>query len=117
MPRTRDDSAAARAAALYAGGCTAPEIAGALGVTERTVRRWLAGQLRRPGPRPRADVRDEKILALRAPDPGPEREARGLPPRKPASFAEIAAATGMSRTGARMRYYALTGRQRPGREK
>jgi len=31
------------------------------------------------------------------------------------SWAQIAERTGMSRTGVRMRYYAITGRERPGR--
>lgn len=116
MPRTRNEALASRAAELYAGGCTAREIAGALGVTEGTVRRWLAGALRRPGRRPRASAEDDAlILELRSVGPDPEREALGLPPRKPMSFAEIGQAVGMSKTGVRMRYYQLTGRQRPDR--
>ena len=53
------------------------------------------------GPRPRADVRDSLILDLR------DREAL--------SFAAIGRRVHMSPTGARMRYYALTGRERPER--
>lgn len=59
--------------------------------------------LQRRGPRKRPDVRDSLILGLKDDD--------GL------SFAEIADRVHMSATGVRMRYYALTGRERPDRPK
>ena len=114
MTRKRDEDRVAKAAALYSSGKTTREIGAELTVDPRTVARWVGGAVRRPGPRPRAGV-DRKILELRTVQPDPEREAQGLPPREHLSFAEIARQVGMSKTGVRMRYYALTGRARPDR--
>ena len=107
MPRTRDSRRVCEARRLYAAGMTARELAAHFGVHERTVRVWLGEQVRRTGPRGRTDIADEKILALRD-----ESAAEG---GRPLSFAEIGRQLGMSKTGVRMRYYALTGRQRPDR--
>jgi len=115
VPRLVDEGRRARARELYAAGATEREIAGALSASTSSVRRWLDGAPKRP-PGPRASSgADQRILELRHPPRDPERAARGLPAARPASFAEIARLTGMSRTGARMRYYALTGRKRPDR--
>jgi len=101
MPRTRDGSRIAEAVRLYQSGMTRDQVAAQLGVQGSTVSRWLAGVIRPRGPRPRAGVRDETILELRD--------------RENLSFAEIGRRVHMSRTGARMRYYKLTGRARPER--
>ena len=95
-----DELMVARASELYEAGHTAREVAALLGVDEKTVRNWLSGGLRRTGPRGRADITDDAVLAFRA---------EGL------SYAAIAARTHMSATGVRMRVYALSGRRRPGR--
>jgi len=100
MPRKRDEAQVAEAQRLDGLGLTSHAIAAQLGIAPRTVQRWLGGAHQR-GPRPRADVRDEKILDLRD--------------RESLSFAEIGRRVHMSTTGARMRYYALTGRPRPER--
>jgi hypothetical protein len=55
------------------------------------------------GARKRGDVRDDLILDLK--------DREGL------SFEEIGRRVHMSKTGALMRYYALTGRERPERAK
>lgn len=81
-------------------GLTSYAIASQVGVHSTTVQRWLGVNAAR-GPRGRIDVTDERIRCLR------DRECL--------SFAEIGRRTGMSKTGARMRYYALTGRPRPDR--
>jgi transcriptional regulator GlxA family with amidase domain len=109
MSRRTDSRRVQEARRLYQAGMTAPELGRHFGVHERTVRGWLGEQLRRSGPRGRTDVADAKILALRD-----EPAATG---GKPLSFAEIALRVGMSATGVRMRYYALTGRTRPERGK
>jgi predicted transcriptional regulator len=111
----RDERRAAEAVRLYAGGLTVREVAAEVGASDRTVRKWLAGQLRRAGAPQRPDVRDERILELRAAPHDPEREARGLPRATPMSYARIGRLVGMSPTGVRMRHYALTGRERPDR--
>jgi transposase len=100
MTRTRDEAQVAEAKRLDSLGLSSPAIAAQLGVSARQVQRWLGGA-HRPGPRRRDDVRDERVLELRDRD--------GL------SFAEIGRRVHMSTTGARMRYYALTGRPRPER--
>lgn len=82
---------------------TEAEVARVMQVSERTVRRWLAGTARSTGPRRRTSVNDTLILDLK--------DREGL------SFAEIGRRAGLSKTGARMRYYALTGRERPERRK
>ena len=82
-------------------GLPTPVIAAQAGKSPRTAQRWLADAPRRPGPPPRADVPDALILGLRDEDR--------------LSWAQIAERTGLSRTGARMRYCALTGRGRPER--
>ena len=99
MSRTKDESRVAEAARLYLSGMTRDQVARELHVEGPTVGRWLAGIIRPRGPRKRADVRDDRILELRDRD--------GL------SFAELGRRVGMSKTGARMRYYAITGRERP----
>jgi hypothetical protein len=102
VTRKTDAGRIAEAARLYhSARLTEAEVARVLRVNERTVRRWLAGTTRRTGPRGRTEVKDRAILDFR--------QREGL------SFAEIARRTGMSTTGARMRYYALTGRERPDR--
>ena len=101
MSRTRDEAQVGEARRLYGLGLTTYAIAAHLRVDPRTVQRWLADVTGPRGPRPRADVRDSLILDLR------NREAL--------SFAAIGRRVHMSPTGARMRYYALTGRERPER--
>ena len=103
MPRRRDSTQVQEAARLYASGKTSREIGAELGRAPRTIERWLGDAARRRGPRPRADVKDQLILDLK--------DREGL------SFAEIGRRVHMSTTGARMRYYALTGRDRPDRVK
>lgn len=92
---------AARAVKLYMGGCTGREVGAALGVDDTTVISWVGEAARRRGPRGRGDVADELILRLRN--------------QECLSYAAIAETVGMSTSGVRMRYYALTGRQRPDR--
>lgn len=101
MPRKRDDSRAAEASRLYRAGLDTRAVAAQLGADPRTVARWLGDDVRRRGPRGRVDVRDAKILDLH--------DREGL------SFEEIGRRVGMSKTGVRMRYYALIGRSRPDR--
>lgn len=78
-------------AALYVAGLSTREVADRLGVEATTVRRWLreVGQpVRRPGPRGRTEVDTAALVAMRA---------AGL------SWAKLATASGMSRTGVRRR--------------
>lgn len=104
MSRKPDPARIAEAARLYhSAGLTESEVARALLVNEKTVRRWLAGTTRRTGPRSRPDVDDDLILRLR--------QQEGL------SYDEIGRRVHMSTTGVRMRYYALTGRPRADRIK
>jgi hypothetical protein len=104
MTRTRDEGRVAVAKRLYGLGLTTYAIAAQVGGDPRTVQRWVADVIQPRGPRKRPDVQDALILELRS----------GWPV---VSFAAIAAEVGMSPTGARMRYYALTGRERPERAK
>ena len=91
----------AEARRRYRGGESTWDLAAAMHVDQRTVRRWLADEVRRrPGRPARPDVRDAKILGLRK---------EGL------SYAEIGRRIGMSPTGVRMRHYALISRARPDR--
>lgn len=108
MTRKRDEYRAARAVALYSSGQTTREIAAALEADPRTIARWVGEDVRRRGPRGRTDVRDQRILDLR------DRSAT-TEGGQPVSFAEIGRVVGMSTTGVRLRYWALTGRPRPGR--
>jgi AsnC-type helix-turn-helix domain len=108
MPRTRDEAQVAEAKRLYHRGLDTRAIAAQMGKDPRTVARWLGDEVRRPGPRGRLDVTDQRILDLR--DRSATTEGAG-----PMSFEEIARMVGMSKTGVRMRYYQLTGRQRPDR--
>ena len=103
MTRTRDKAQVAEAKRLYDLGLTTSSIAAQVDADPRTVQRWLANVIAKRGPRKRADVRDELILDLK--------DREGL------SFEEIGRRVHMSKTGARMRYYALTGRERPERRK
>jgi transposase-like protein len=110
MTRKRDEGAAAQAAALYSSGQTTREIAARLGVDPRTVARWVGDAVRARGPRPRTGAEtDALIVELR--------DHPAVPAGKPVSFAEIGRRAGMSRTGVRMRYYALTGKRRPDRRR
>jgi DNA-binding transcriptional regulator YiaG len=102
VTRKTDEGTRAQARQLYAAGLTTRAIAARLGVDPRTVQRWLGGDTRPRGPRKRPDVPDSKITELR--------EREGL------SYAAIAALTGMSATGARSRYWAITGRPRAERQ-
>jgi hypothetical protein len=115
MTRTHGEARVAEAKRLYRLGLGTRAVAAQMEVDPRTVGRWLGDETRRPGPRQRAGVTDRRILELRTVRPDPEREAKGLPPRRPMPFAEIGRLVGMSKTGVRMRYYALTGRPRPDR--
>lgn len=117
MSRTASPAQVAEARRLYHLGLSTYAVAAQVGRDARTVQRWLAGETRRRGPRGRLDVTDQRILDLRTVVSDPEREAKGLPPAKPVSFAEIAALVGMSKTGVRNRYYTLIGRPRPDRRK
>jgi len=102
VTRKTDEGKRAQARQLYATTLTTRAIAARLGVDPRTVQRWLGDATRPRGPRKRPDVPDSKIVELR--------EREGL------SFAAIAALTGMSATGARNRYWAITGRPRAERK-
>lgn len=101
MSRRRDEAQVAEALRLHGLGFTTREIAGHLSKDPTTIQRWTRDTARPRGPRPRTDVRDTTILDLK--------DREGL------SFEEIGRRVHMSKTGARMRYYALTGRARPGR--
>jgi len=101
VTRKRDEARVAEAKRLYGLGLTTAAIGTQMHVDPRTVQRWLDGLTGPRGPRKRPDARDELILDLR--------DRGGL------SFAEIGRRVHMSKTGARMRYYALTGRERPER--
>jgi hypothetical protein len=101
MPRSRDQAQVDEARRLYRLGLDTRTAAAALGVAPSTVARWLGDETRRRGPRGRLDVRDRRILDLR--------DCESL------SFEAIGRRVGMSKTGARMRYYAVTGRTRPER--
>jgi hypothetical protein len=103
MPRQRDEAKVAEARRLYGLGLTTYAIAAQVHADPRTVQRWLGDLIRPAGPRKRADVRADAVLDLR--------DREGL------NWAEIGRRVGMSRTGARMRYYALIGRERPERAK
>jgi hypothetical protein len=98
-PRPPDPAKVAEAIRLHGEGLTTREIAGRIGVDPKTVSRWTRDQARRKGPRGYDDrVLDARILRLR------DQDQR--------SFDAIAAETGMSRTGVRMRYYQLKGVKR-----
>jgi len=101
MTRTRDEARVAEAHRLYGQGLDTRAIAGEMRADPRTVQRWLADVIRPRGPRKRPDVRDSLI--------------RDLKDREGLSFEEIGRRVHMSKTGARMRYYAATGRERPDR--
>lgn len=101
MTRTRDEAKVTEARRLHGLGLATRAIAAQVGTDPRTVQRWTADASRPRGPRKRPDVRDEQILDLK--------DREGL------SFAEIGRRVRMSKTGARMRYYALTGHPRPDR--
>jgi transposase len=100
MTRQRNEARVAEARRLHGLGLSTRAIAAQLHVDPTTVQRWTDDVARPRGPRPRPDVRDSLILRLKG---------EGL------SFEEIARRVHMSKTGARMRYYSLTGRQRPDR--
>ena len=102
MPRKRDEARVAEAKRLYGLGLTTYAVAAQIGADPSTVRRWVGDLTRRRGPRGRLDVADHLILDLK--------DREGL------SFREIARRVHMSPTGARMRYYALMGRERPERQ-
>lgn len=108
MTRKHDESRT-EATRLYRLGLDTRAVAAQVGADPRTVARWLGDEVRRRGPRGRADVRDQKILDLR------DRSATAEG-GQPMSFEAIGRAVGMSKTGVRMRYYALTGRTRPDRQ-
>ena len=103
MTRTTDPAQVTEAKRLYGLGLTTYAIAAQVHADPRTVQRWLEDVIGPRGPRPRPDVRDQLVLDLR--------DREGL------SYAEIGRRVHMSTTGARMRYYALTGRERPERAK
>jgi hypothetical protein len=103
VTRQRDEARVTEAKRLYGLGLTTYAIAAQVHADPRTVQRWVADAIQPRGPRPRPDVRDQLVLGLR--------DREGL------SYAEIGRRVHMSTTGARMRYYALTGRQRPERAK
>lgn len=101
MPRTRDESRTAEAVRLYRDErLTRDEVAARLGVRGSTVSRWLDSEARPRGRRKRTDVTDQEVI---------EGRDGGL------SWAELAAATGMSVTGVRLRYAQATGQGRPDR--
>lgn len=102
MPRTADESRREEARRLLASGKTTREIAAALGIDRSTVSRWTRQEARARGPRKREDITDQEVIDGRA---------GGL------SWAELAAATGMSVTGVRLRYAQATGLGRPDRPK
>lgn len=103
MARKRVETLITEAKRLYGLGLTTRAIAAQLDVDPRTVQRWLADVIQHRGPRKRPDVQDAAILDLK--------DREGL------SFEEIGRRVHMSKTGTRMRYYALTGRERPERQK
>ncbi|MGH3527963.1 MAG: helix-turn-helix domain-containing protein [Pseudonocardiaceae bacterium] len=85
-----------RAIAAYRTGATGPEIAAVLGVDPSTVRRWVhqLDAARRTGPRGRTGVPTNRIITLR--------DVEGL------SFADIAAAVRMTKSGVIHRYRIAT---------
>jgi hypothetical protein len=100
MSRKPDESRRAEARRLYhEEKLTRDEVAARLGVRGQTAGRWI-DEMRSPGRRKRGDVADDDILELRA---------AGL------SFQAIALELRMSKTGVRLRYGQLTGRERPDR--
>jgi hypothetical protein len=99
MARKRDEAIVAEAVRLYLGGMTRDEVAAELHVAGPTAGRWLKGVVRPRGARKLPDVTDEQVRELRD---------AGL------SFRQMALDTGMSPTGVRNRYYAITGRPRGG---
>jgi hypothetical protein len=103
MTRRPDPERVAEARRLHGLGLTTRAIAAQVGVDPKTVQRWTADLARPRGARKRPDVSDDLILDLK--------DREGLP------FAETGRRVHMSKTGARMRYYAATGRERPERAK
>ena len=101
MARRRDETKAAKARALIQDGSSVRAAADVLSVHPSTVQRWTSDISRPPGRPKQAGTPDDVVVRLKDQD--------GL------SFEEIARRTGMSKTGVRTRYYAVTGRQRPGR--
>ncbi len=84
---------------LYGAGLSTREVAARLGVEATSVRRWLREaeqSVRRPGPRGRTDIDTAALLTMRA---------AGL------SWAELADASGMSRTGVRRRVLTAAGQR------
>jgi alkylhydroperoxidase family enzyme len=103
MARTTDASRRDEARRLYAAGASFAEIAAQLGADRRTVQRWCADLVRRPGPRPNPAVTNERIIEMR--------DVEGL------SYAQIATLTALgSWTSARERYRAAKGIARPDRQ-
>lgn len=100
MTRKRDDAKVAEARRLHGLGLTTRSIAEQVGTDPRTIQRWTTDVARPRGPRKRPGARDDLIQ---------------LKDREGLSFEAIARRVHMSKTGARMRYYALTGRVRPER--
>lgn len=100
VSRARDEGRVAEAARLYLSGMTRDQVAAQMGVRGTTVSRWLGNEVRRRGPR-RRPVPDAKILDMR--------DRQGL------SYRQISALTGMSASGVRQRYWAVTGRPRADR--
>jgi hypothetical protein len=106
MTRTRDAAKVAEALRLYHDeGLTRDEIALRMRVRGSTVSRWLDGTARPRGPRPTTTPEtDALIIELRS-------------GAVPVPFPALAEEVGMSPTGVRNRYYALTGRPRADRRK
>lgn len=98
MPRKADDSRRQEARRLYALGVSTPVIAAQLRVNRRTVTAWVGDGVRRRGPQPRPDLRDEKIRELMDEE---------------LSYAEAGRRLGVPWTTVRNRWYAINGRTRP----
>lgn len=95
MPRTTDASRREEARRLYRLDIPTARIARLVGVHRRTVQRWTGAKGTPRGPRKRPDVSDDAIREMR--------DEHQL------SWQQIAADTGMSRSGVRHRYETATG--------
>lgn len=105
MTRRRNEALVAEARRLHRLGLTTRTIAERMDKDPRTIARWTADMARPRGPRPSTSAETDALIV----------ELRSGAVQVP--FAAIAEEVGMSKTGVRMRYYALTGRERPERHK
>lgn len=103
MTRKRDEAKVAEARRLHGLGLTTYAIAAQIDADPRTVQRWTAEQARPRGPRPTTSAETDALIV--------ELRSGGVQVTWPALAEEV----GMSVTGVRNRYFALTGRPRADR--